>query len=211
MYKNIIINNSSKDGKDRFHKYPLGFSWRVLKIKDAQKIKRIFDIDNNWNTINNKKDIVSCMVTVGTDSRRKSRKINRKNIIRTLASNGIDNNVGLSPEKYYDYILDSSFTISPEGNGIDCHRHYEAWFCGCIPIIEYNKKLEEKYCGLPILWTTDYTEITKEYLKHKLSQFLHNKYDFDMLYLNHYDKKDKSIIIDQCNYWVNKRLNIKYY
>ena len=35
------------------------------------------------------------------------------------------------------------FIISPEGNGIDCHRHYEAILCGCIPIIEYNKDIEK--------------------------------------------------------------------
>ena len=32
-------------------------------------------------------------------------------------------------------LMQSRFTFSPEGNGLDCHRHYEAILFKGIPIV----------------------------------------------------------------------------
>lgn len=39
---------------------------------------------------------------------------------------------------YKNYLMNlkkHKFVISPPGNGIDCHRNWEAIYCGCIPIV----------------------------------------------------------------------------
>eukprot|EP01083_Nonionella_stella_P167629 563890_1 len=67
----------------------------------------------------------------------------RKQFMKTLQQNGIQNIVQKS--SYYTLNLPQfKFAISPEGNGVDCFRHYEALLFGVIPIINdsYNNMLK---------------------------------------------------------------------
>ncbi len=81
---------------------------------------------------------------LNTNSRRSNYKINRKKkIMNNLTKNGFTN-LRVNAEDYFNNLKNYKFIISPEGNVIDCHRHYEALLSGCIPICEYNKKTEEK-------------------------------------------------------------------
>ena len=95
------------------------------------------------------------------------------------------------------------FVISPEGNGIDCHRHYEAIMAGCIPIMEKNILVENKYKNLPILYTTDYTEITDEYLNNVYVSMLDKQYDFSSLFIKNYDNTTQNYIKYCGNSWIN--------
>ena len=108
-------------------------------------------------------------------------------------------------------ILPQSIIISPKGNGIDCHRHYEALLSGCIPICEYNKKTEEKYKDLPVLYTTDYSEITNDYLESKYQEMLNKDYNFEKLFVSYYNTKIQSKIYKQSEYWCNKLVGKSYY
>jgi hypothetical protein len=92
--------------------------------------------------------------------------------------------------------------VSPEGNGIDCHRHYEALFSGCIPIIERNPLTEQKYSGCPILWTVDYSEITPDYLALKYQEMSQQVYDFSRLFLGYYSPETQADIKRCGNYWM---------
>ena len=95
------------------------------------------------------------------------------------------------------------FIVSPEGNGIDCHRHYESLMAGCIPILERNPLTEEKYKECPVLWTTDYSEITLPYLEKVYKEMLNKTYDFSCLFLSHYDAKTQEYIKISANYWLS--------
>ncbi len=99
---------------------------------------------------------------------------------------------------------DYKFVISPEGNGIDCHRHYEALLAGSIPIIEHNPLTEEKYKGCPILYTTDYSEINEEYLLKKYDEMKDQVYDFSRLFLSYYTEEQQACIKVQGNYWMKR-------
>lgn len=41
----------------------------------------------------------------------------------------------LTVNQYQDYVRKSRFVISPPGNGIDCHRTWEAIYLGAIPVV----------------------------------------------------------------------------
>lgn len=101
---------------------------------------------------------------------------------------------------YFNSLKKYKFIVSPEGNGIDCHRHYEALLSGCIPICEYNPRTEEKYKNIPILYTKDYGDITEEYLSKKYLEMLDKKYDFTKLFLSYYDEKQQRQINFNCEY-----------
>ena len=70
--------------------------------------------------------------------------------------------IRLSPEKYFELLNRYRFVASPKGNGVDCHRTWEALYLGVVPIttssigIEYFKSL-----GLPIAIVKDYNHLEK--------------------------------------------------
>ena len=102
----------------------------------------------------------------------------------------------LNSEDYYNELGKYKFNISPEGNGIDCYRHYETWISKGIPIIEYSKFIEKKYKNLPILWTKSYSEINDDYLNKIYGSFLDKKYDFRRLLLSCYEPSNRQKIIN---------------
>jgi len=54
-----------------------------------------------------------------------------------------------------------AFSISPHGNGLDCHRTWEDLVLGCIVIVK-TSPLDPLYEGLPVVIVKDWSEITKE-------------------------------------------------
>lgn len=55
---------------------------------------------------------------------------------------------------FLDYclgILRSRFVLSPDGNGMDCHRTWEALYLGRIPVMRRSAFHEAVYLGLPIV------------------------------------------------------------
>lgn len=66
--------------------------------------------------------------------------------------------------------LEYAFVISPPGNGLDCHRTWEALALGCIAITQKNPNdkgqtlLDLLYNSLPILTVHSYSDITAQLL-----------------------------------------------
>jgi hypothetical protein len=57
-----------------------------------------------------------------------------------------------------------AFSISPWGNGLDCHRTWEDLALGCILIVK-TSSLDRLYDGLPVVIVKDWNEITEENLQ----------------------------------------------
>ena len=104
-----------------------------------------------------------------------------------------------SLQDYFRNIGKYKFNISPEGNGIDCYRHYETWISKGIPIIEFNSFIAKKYYGLPILWTIDYSEINDDYLTKQYEIMSNKTYDFRKILLSSYNPKIQREIITVSN------------
>jgi len=190
----LIIQASSINGNDNWCDWPIGMQWQyVLNYKKGNELQ-----------IGSHENIVLCAINNNTDQRRRGKTlINRKCIIEILSKNGILNTL-LTHDKYFSKLPTYKFVISPEGNGIDCHRHYEALIAGCIPILEKNPLTETKYKDCPILWTVDYSEITPDYLEKKYSEMINNVYDFSSLFLSTYNLETQNKIKISQNYWLKK-------
>lgn len=52
-----------------------------------------------------------------------------------------------------------AFSISPPGNGLDCHRTWEDLILGCIVIVK-RSSLDPLYDGLPVVIVDDWKDIT---------------------------------------------------
>lgn len=73
-------------------------------------------------------------------------------------------------KKVWDLYSEIQFVVSPRGNGVDCHRTYEALVLGAIPIIEKTDdnwqgyENLEKLFGKQIIFIDNYENITPEFL-----------------------------------------------
>ncbi len=59
---------------------------------------------------------------------------------------------------------DYSFEISPHGNGLDCHRTWEAILLGTIPIVK-TSSLDSLYDGLPVVIVENWLDVTEDNLR----------------------------------------------
>ena len=198
----IQASNTSGDDKNNSNNYSIGLSFNILSLSHKEKLNM---------QIGKHENLVFSSFSTNTDSAiRGAEKINRKIIHNNLLKNGILN-YKLDFKIFISCLTKYKFVISPEGNGSDCHRHYEALLCGCIPIVEYNEEIVKKYEGLPILYTRDYTEITPEYLNMVYKRMLFQKYNFFKLMLSYYSKSDREEIKEKGNFWCQKLLGKKAY
>lgn len=75
------------------------------------------------------------------------------------------------------------FTVSPRGNGMDCHRTWEALLLGTVPVVKASP-LDALYVGLPVCIVEDWAEITADYLNRKREEMLDASFDFAALELS---------------------------
>lgn len=193
--KTFIVQASKQDGSDGWLTFPIGMGWQFAANYRGDKA-RPWQIGSHRNSI-------MCAISSTSDLRRRPSGLNRRTILYNLSKAGIDN-VNLSGAQYFNDLPSYKFVISPEGNGIDCHRHYEALMAGCIPIIEDNPLVREKYRGCPILFTKDYSEINEQYLEQRYNEMIDRGYDFSRLFLSSYKLEDQIGIKYNGNYWVKK-------
>ena len=70
----------------------------------------------------------------------------------------------VTPKRYRDLVGKSRFVLSPPGNGIDCHRTWEALYLGAVPIVLKSKIDTNLIKDLPIWVVDNYSEV-HEYSK----------------------------------------------
>ena len=193
----FIVQASSMNIDDAWMPFPIGMQYTYGNVADARQAQ-----------IGSHEKLVLCALTPDTDQRRRPTGKNRRSILATLETNGIHNTV---TRTYFQDLPSYKFVVSPEGNGIDCHRHYEALMAGCIPIIERNPLVEAKYAGCPVLWTDDYSEITPEYLERVYAEMVHKTYDFSRLHIGFYDFATRCYLKECGNFWMKRILNREWY
>lgn len=191
----LIVQASTMDGADGWQPFPIGMSYHY---------------NADCPQIGEHQNLVLCAVSSVTDRRRRPSGINRASILAKLASNGIQN-TPLSPSDYFRSIPTYKFVISPEGNGVDCHRHYEALIAGCIPIVEEHPGIREKYAGCPVLYTRDYSEITPEYLESVYSQVIDGHFNFERLMMSRYHPSTQAYIKTCGNVWMKRLTGKEWY
>lgn len=63
-----------------------------------------------------------------------------------------------------------AFVISPHGNGLDCHRTWEALVLGCIPIVK-TSPIDPVFRGLPVLIVKNWSDVTSDLLRKKMKEY----------------------------------------
>jgi hypothetical protein len=70
----------------------------------------------------------------------------------------------VSVEEYWKTLARFAFVVSPRGNGLDCHRTWEAMAVGTIPIVK-SSGIDQLYRDLPVVIVDDWSEITAPNLR----------------------------------------------
>jgi len=116
---------------------------------------------------------------------------------RVNSVNGIPNKLMIFNETFtkrtvnWNLMSKYAFVLSPFGNGMDCHRTWEALCLGCIPIVctpNFTKLFE----NLPVLNVNDWREVTEELLKVTIIKFKNMTFNLDKLLLSNWVKQIKN-------------------
>lgn len=78
-----------------------------------------------------------------------------------------------------------SFVLSPHGNGLDCHRTWEAIVLGCIPIVK-KSLIDTLYSNLPVLIVNNWNEVNEELLNHTIQLYKDRSFHYDKLTLKYW-------------------------
>ena len=138
--------------------------WFCTQILRLQSQEKTFKVYCNWNITN----------------------VARNDIVASLIKNNIPytHDYNQPFNSYIENLAKHKFVLSPPGNGIDCHRTWEALYCGCIPIVLKNK-IYDSWNDLPILQVESFESITVSVL----SNFLQKKFYFDKLNIEYWKSK----------------------
>ena len=80
-----------------------------------------------------------------------------------------------------------AFVISPHGNGLDCHRTWEAIALGCIPIVK-TSGLDPLFEGLPVWIVSAWSEVTQDNMSAKINEFKEKEFRLERLTLDYWRK-----------------------
>jgi hypothetical protein len=87
--------------------------------------------------------------------------------------------------------IEYAFVVSPPGEGLDCHRTWEALCLGCIPIL-ISTPLDDMFEDLPVLIVKSWSDVTRELLDKTLSEYSKREFCMEKL---------------QLSYWLNRIAN----
>lgn len=95
---------------------------------------------------------------------------------------------GKSFEHYARQLACHKFVFSPDGNGMDCVRTWEALYLGCYPIVERHVFTTEFAKVLPLLVVDDWTTITEDFLRAEYERMSTQAWRWDALTVDYWDE-----------------------
>jgi hypothetical protein len=95
---------------------------------------------------------------------------------------------GLSIEEYYFDLAQHKFAFSPPGNGVDCHRTWEALYLGVVPIVINSANMDE-FSELPILFVNNWEDISYTYLEEKYEEMRCKLFDLSKMKISYWKKR----------------------
>lgn len=113
---------------------------------------------------------------------------------RIDALNNIPNNIIyfepnlISRNKTWENQINYAFVISPHGNGVDCHRTWEALVLGCIPIVK-TSEIDSLYEDLPVLIVNNWCDLNQILLNNTIIDFKNKTFNYNKLSLKYWIEK----------------------
>jgi hypothetical protein len=94
-----------------------------------------------------------------------------------------------------------TFVVSPFGNGLDCHRTWEALILGCIVIMKkHNDSYSKLFDDLPVLIVDNWSDINEELLERTINDFKTKTFNYDKLKLKYWTDQINSYKVQKENF-----------
>lgn len=87
--------------------------------------------------------------------------------------------------------IEFAFVLSPHGNGLDCHRTWEALNLGCIAIVK-SSQIDDLYDNLPVLIVDSWSDINAQLLHRTIELFRNRTFDLQKLELKYWKNRIRS-------------------
>ena len=91
----------------------------------------------------------------------------------------------LSIESFYTDLASHKFVISPRGNGVDCHRTWEALYLKTIPIVKRSTHMKD-FEDLPIFFVDNWDEVCYINLEAFYNKVKNNLYDLSKMKITYW-------------------------
>lgn len=173
---NLIVwfgKNPDDTQHPKFIPIPIGISPITRYYGNLELLKKIMHEKNN----NHQRPILAYVNFTAKDNhpdREMALKYFSKQSFATIITNRI------TQEAYLKNLSNSMFVVSPEGNGLDCYRHWEALVAGAIPIIKHSL-LDPLFEDLPVLLIDEWNQITEDFLREQYALIQQKTYNLKKL------------------------------
>ena len=169
-YSEILTNNylitwfgqNINTINDKLKSIPIGLANRRWPHGDIEILKKVIDENNTKN------NLVYCNIDVNTNISERS------TCLEEIYP--IQNSNKVSFEEYLRYVSKSYFIISPNGNGIDCHKTWESLYLKSIPIVTNSINISY-YKEYPILIIERWSDLKNIELNEELYNKIMEKYE----------------------------------
>lgn len=105
-----------------------------------------------------------------------------------LEETGLQNADTVDFPTYLNAMSESYFAVSPNGNGIDCHKHWEALYLKTIPIVTKSVNMDF-YKDMPFLVLNDWSELKNITLSKELYESIWKDFNPDTILFPQYVNK----------------------
>ena len=154
--QNININNY------KIKSIPIGIANRRWPHGDIDLLKKVMNENNE------KINLIYCNINVATNVNQRTECLN--------SIYPIENSTRLTFENYLREISKSYFIVSPNGNGIDCHKTWESIYLKSIPIVTNSINISY-YKNYPILIIDKWSDFKNVDLSKDLYDKIMEKYE----------------------------------
>ena len=121
----------------------------------SKELKKIQNVYVNFNVSTNPQARSECLEKIGFPYNLQL----EKNYPNASSIKDHDNFVETTQERYLTDMASSYFTLSPVGNGVDCHKTWESIYMKSIPIVTRWHGVEKfKEMGIPMIIIDDWSE-----------------------------------------------------
>jgi hypothetical protein len=109
----------------------------------------------------------------------------RNYCLSELNQRGFEMGEKLPLKQYLQEVAKSYFIVSPNGNGIDCHKTWEALYLGAIPIVTKSINIEH-YINYPIIMIDSWSDFDQSSYTIELYKKLWSNFDQTKIYFNYF-------------------------
>jgi hypothetical protein len=175
-----LVQNIEREPSDKLLPIPIGIANKCWPHGDTELLDRFIPL-----SLSNKERPIFCYANYTVHANRENTTDHFRKIGAHFARRD-------TFEEYLQDLSESLFVVSPPGNGVDCHRTWEALLMGCYPIVK-SSYLNSLYEGLPVVIIEDWEEVTESFLKKKHEEFKSQTWSREKLYAPFWFQRIKNI------------------